>query len=562
MLFTLSTARFAQRVSLIRNETYVNEEVDPRILVGKLKSQLRETREQLLALQGKAPPPGPLTPDERERCLRALREFLAESAAASAAAAAAAAGGNAAITTAPGNEHLVWGGSLRPLFVNSTKVGFFLEQLKAMYNRSPGGASGAGAAGAVGATGAGAGDGDAAAGLGELASARGPGGAGASAAAAAEAAAYQEEVRRLRLQLHARDNEIAILAGMLQQRDGAAPGRAAALADDAKLRAVLEGRPLPSAAVLQRVEAGAAQLQARVGGGAAPDTASGLSRGEQQELVDRASAFEAYKATYPDRDAIESNKSALRASIEEGKAVGESVNAARTAVGSAKEQLARVRQERLTNDVRAAADGAEDPSAGAPTEEEVRCLHLKRVHFHDPHYSFGLYPHFWSTFAVNILFNIVSIDCVAGPYGAREALVPRRLPAPQRPAHTDRVAAAYDGEAAPQDAERLRQLVCDRAGEGQVRARPRLRSAHAHARCASARARACADPGSRRARLRQRRVRLRPEHGALARAGVSAGVQAAHADGLGGRVWRSAQPCACGGAGPGGGCRSVCLHGE
>jgi kinesin family protein 6/9 len=365
---TVSTARFAQRVALIRNETFVNEEVDPRLLVGKLKAQLRETREQLLSLQGKAPPPGPLSADDRERCLRALREFLAETPAGVAAVAAA---DTVAAAVGAEAEHLRWGGGLRPLFVNATKVGFFLEQLKAMYLKAAAGAGGsAGGAGA------------AAPGLGELASTRGLGsgvGTGASEGlSSAESAAYQEEVRRLRLLVHARDNEIAILAGMLQQRDGAPPARAAQLATDAKLQAVLEGRPLPPAAVLQRLEAGAAELRARVpgagGGAGGGDTASGLSREEQQELVDRASAFEAYKATYGERDAIESNKAALKASIEEAKAVGEGVNAARAAVGAAKERLDFARQERVAQSVRAAADGVPAPEGEAASAEEAALL--------------------------------------------------------------------------------------------------------------------------------------------------------------------------------------------
>lgn len=116
---SIGTARFAQRVALIRNEYHINEEVEPRLLVVQLKSQLKEMREALNQARGNQPPqtalsgryprtlslayrisPGfacyylkiiyrllyllrllfkPLPEDDRERCAALVRDYLVDS---------------------------------------------------------------------------------------------------------------------------------------------------------------------------------------------------------------------------------------------------------------------------------------------------------------------------------------------------------------------------------------------------------------------------------------------------------------------------------------------------
>jgi kinesin family protein 6/9 len=49
---TISTCRFAQRVALVKNVVHVNEEVDPRVLIARLKREIRELKEEIALLTG------------------------------------------------------------------------------------------------------------------------------------------------------------------------------------------------------------------------------------------------------------------------------------------------------------------------------------------------------------------------------------------------------------------------------------------------------------------------------------------------------------------------------
>lgn len=48
---SISTCRFAQRVALIKNEALVNEELDPRLIINKLKREVEELKNQLAISQ-------------------------------------------------------------------------------------------------------------------------------------------------------------------------------------------------------------------------------------------------------------------------------------------------------------------------------------------------------------------------------------------------------------------------------------------------------------------------------------------------------------------------------
>lgn len=49
---TISTCRFAQRVSLIKNEALVNEELDPQLLIVRLNKETQLLKEELALLTG------------------------------------------------------------------------------------------------------------------------------------------------------------------------------------------------------------------------------------------------------------------------------------------------------------------------------------------------------------------------------------------------------------------------------------------------------------------------------------------------------------------------------
>lgn len=51
---SISTCRFAQRVALIKNEALVNEELDPKLIILKLKNEVEELKNQLALATGNA----------------------------------------------------------------------------------------------------------------------------------------------------------------------------------------------------------------------------------------------------------------------------------------------------------------------------------------------------------------------------------------------------------------------------------------------------------------------------------------------------------------------------
>lgn len=73
---TMSTARFAQRVALIRNEAMVNEELDLRFLVDKLRKQVESLKSELAIARGGEYQEGPLADYEKERVRQAVDTFV------------------------------------------------------------------------------------------------------------------------------------------------------------------------------------------------------------------------------------------------------------------------------------------------------------------------------------------------------------------------------------------------------------------------------------------------------------------------------------------------------
>ena len=63
---SLSTCRFAQRVSLIKNKATVNEDMDPSMVIRRLKAEILELREEIAFLKGEAGEGDILTPQELE----------------------------------------------------------------------------------------------------------------------------------------------------------------------------------------------------------------------------------------------------------------------------------------------------------------------------------------------------------------------------------------------------------------------------------------------------------------------------------------------------------------
>lgn len=72
---SLSTCRFAQRVSMIKNKATINEDVDPSIIIKRLKTEVLTLREEVAYLKGTAGEGDDLTPKQIEELKEQIRVF-------------------------------------------------------------------------------------------------------------------------------------------------------------------------------------------------------------------------------------------------------------------------------------------------------------------------------------------------------------------------------------------------------------------------------------------------------------------------------------------------------
>ncbi|EFJ06488.1 hypothetical protein SELMODRAFT_135318 [Selaginella moellendorffii] len=61
---TISTCRFAQRVAMVSNQVMLNEEVDPNIVIKRLKQEVKDLKAEVMFLRGEDVDRGPLTDGE------------------------------------------------------------------------------------------------------------------------------------------------------------------------------------------------------------------------------------------------------------------------------------------------------------------------------------------------------------------------------------------------------------------------------------------------------------------------------------------------------------------
>lgn len=73
---SLSTCKFAQRVSLIKNRAMINEEADPNVVIRRLKNEMMTLREEISYLKNEAGEGDALTPVELDELKTSIREYL------------------------------------------------------------------------------------------------------------------------------------------------------------------------------------------------------------------------------------------------------------------------------------------------------------------------------------------------------------------------------------------------------------------------------------------------------------------------------------------------------
>lgn len=72
---SLSTCRFARSVSLIQNKLVRNEQVDPGVIISRLKKEVAELKAEIAILKG-GEQKEHLTAEDIERCNLLVKEFI------------------------------------------------------------------------------------------------------------------------------------------------------------------------------------------------------------------------------------------------------------------------------------------------------------------------------------------------------------------------------------------------------------------------------------------------------------------------------------------------------
>lgn len=73
---SISTCRFAQRVAMVANSVSLNEELDPTLMIRRLKAEVKSLREEVRVLRGEEEVRSSLTADEVDRVRRACEARL------------------------------------------------------------------------------------------------------------------------------------------------------------------------------------------------------------------------------------------------------------------------------------------------------------------------------------------------------------------------------------------------------------------------------------------------------------------------------------------------------
>ena len=343
---SISTCRFAQRVAMVKNEAMINEQLDPQLMIKRLKQENKELREEIAMLKGEAVDRGDELSDEDQARLRELiRAYVAD-------------------PSPEATLQVAEYGKIRAAF----KI--FKEMVQEGGNARPGSSVASSLTGG------------AAEGGGELA-----GG----------------DLDKLRLQLQQRDNEINILVAMLNKRGGtpgdAGGGEAAPPASSdggggtahenrvaslsARAREKAGGGSFPVTAGGAAAAAAAGKRAASAGDAEAPgvklhmlDGSGGDAEGEMEQLVDaellrdRNQSFEHFRKSYRKNEAIEENKSILKQKYAQAKSLAAQVNSTRSRINSLKGTIEQLRKERAAQGL--LEDGEDGQPEVDPEEERAK----------------------------------------------------------------------------------------------------------------------------------------------------------------------------------------------
>lgn len=279
---SISTCRFAQRVALIKNEAVLNEELEPALLIVRLKREIQSLKEELTMVTGEQREEE-LTPDETQTLEELVKAFLDD----------------------PDSEAtLALGPDMR-------KIHFCFALLKVMVRERLSGRTGADECSFCQCTGV----------------------------SEPQESPQEVELTKLREAVKHRDNEISILVQMLKKEKRRAQ-------ESAQMANLSSSCHLASQRVLElSTSLSADRSSENIFSGHDALTTLHKRRGPELSLGTQ-EAFDIFKRDNEDRLTIENNKALLKERFAEAKASGEQLNKSRNKISGLKKQLEKCRMQR------------------------------------------------------------------------------------------------------------------------------------------------------------------------------------------------------------------------
>ncbi|XP_035466707.1 kinesin-like protein KIF6 isoform X4 [Scophthalmus maximus] len=313
---SISTCRFAQRVALIKNEAILNEELDPALLIARLKREIESLKEELAMVTGEQRD-DQLTVEEIHTLKELVKAFLDDP---------------------DPDETLLLGPDMR-------KIQFCFSLLKIMIVDKQGGG-------------------------------RERGDGKESPAATVSEEVIQDDyhsakqVTTLKEMLSQRDNEISILVKMLKTEKKRVQDAAAQLANVTSGQS-LASQNAPRSSTMPVLREGSTDTISASHGGRAMQF---MKRGPQLSMG-KQEAFETFIRDHEDYLTIEDNKSLLKQRSAEARRLGEQMNGARNGINELKKQLEMRRRQRAARGVMGNCTGAEEE---VDTVEENLCKQIEQ----------------------------------------------------------------------------------------------------------------------------------------------------------------------------------------
>ena len=73
---SISTCHFAQRVALVKNSAYINEELEPELIIRRLKIELGKLREEIKFLKGETGEDETMSQDQRNELIQQVHSYV------------------------------------------------------------------------------------------------------------------------------------------------------------------------------------------------------------------------------------------------------------------------------------------------------------------------------------------------------------------------------------------------------------------------------------------------------------------------------------------------------